>query len=79
MMRTLKCWLFPFLLTLVCCLTPLHAQQPQVEKVERGVSGEALPGEKGDPVPAPQYALAGIATIILLVVLCKPSRKVYQE
>lgn len=62
------------------CATPCRAQQqPQPEKIERGVTVEPNSEEKGDRVPAPQYALAGLATIALLVILCKPSRKAYHE
>ncbi len=79
MLRTLCRWLAPNLLCLFLCVAPIHAQQQPIDKIERGVSGDTGPAEKSDPVPAAQYALAGIATIILLVIICKPSRKAYRD
>ncbi|MFL5244399.1 MAG: hypothetical protein ACJ8FY_20050 [Gemmataceae bacterium] len=79
MFLTVSRRLLSFLLALFLWAAPVHAQQQPIEKIERGVSGDKEPAEKSDPVPAPQYALAGIATILLLVIICKPSRKGYRD
>ena len=63
-------WLAPAVLALCCRLPPAVAQAPAppstrppgAEKTER------------DP-PAPQYAVAFMITILVLLVVCKPSRK----
>jgi hypothetical protein len=78
MVRTLNRWLSPLWLTLLILAGPSYAQQ-QPEKIERGVTVDPNAGEKSDPVPVPQYALAGFATIIIMVIICKPSRKAYRE
>ena len=72
-------WLFPILLTLFLCFTPSWAQQQPIEKIERGVTVDPTTSDKSEAVPVPQYALAGIATIIIMVIICKPSRKAYRE
>jgi hypothetical protein len=72
-------WIGPFIIVIAFGLAPVSAQKnPQeTDTIERGYS--ALPKEeKGDRVPAPQYMLAGLATLLILVIVCKPTRKSYQ-
>jgi hypothetical protein len=46
------------------------------EEIERGVSSDQLPSaEKGERAPVPQYALAALCALSLLVIVCMPSRK----
>jgi hypothetical protein len=46
------------------------------DQVERGVSSDSVPAaEKGERTPVPQYALAGLCALSLLVIVCMPSRK----
>jgi hypothetical protein len=78
MLRTMNRWLSPLWLSLLFLVGPSYAQQP-IEKIERGVTVDPNATEKSDPVPVPQYALAGFATIIIMVIICKPSRKAYRE
>jgi hypothetical protein len=59
-------WLLPLPLLLVCWLPPARAQAPAPPT-------ETKEGEKSPP--AAQYALAGLFTILVLVIICKPSRK----
>jgi hypothetical protein len=59
-------WLLPLPLLLAGWLPPALAQQPAAPT-------EAKEGEKSPP--AAQYALAGLFTILVLVIICKPSRK----
>jgi hypothetical protein len=78
-MTTMFRWLSPLCLSLFFLVTPSYAQQPAPDKIERGVTVDPTTGEKSDPVPVPQYFLAAVATIIILVIICKPSRKAYRE
>jgi hypothetical protein len=75
MKYTLIRWLSPLFLIAALGLNSFGADP--VDEIKRGVSGNDLPAEKSERVPAGQYALAGLATIIILVILCKPSRKGY--
>jgi hypothetical protein len=79
MLRTLHRWLTPLYLSLLFLAGPSYAQQQPVERIERGVTVDPTTGEKSEAIPVPQYALAGLATIIIMVILCKPSRKAYRE
>jgi hypothetical protein len=79
MIRTFHRWLSPLYLSLLFLVGPSYAQQPPVEKIERGVTVDPTTSEKSEAVPVPQYALAGLVTIIIMVIVCKPSRKAYRE
>jgi hypothetical protein len=79
MFRTMTRWLFPLWLSAICLVGPSYAQQQPIEKIERGVTVDPTTGEKSEAVPVPQYALAGLVTIIIMVIICKPSRKAYRE
>jgi hypothetical protein len=59
-------WLLPVPLALACCLSPAHAQAP---------SNPADAKESDKSPPALQYALAGLFTILVLLLICVPSRK----
>jgi hypothetical protein len=79
MFHSILRWTIPFLIVIAFELSPVSAQKNPQESdtIERGYSG--LPKEeKGDRVPAPQYMLAGLATLLILVIVCKPTRKSYQ-
>lgn len=69
MWRRLVCW-FGCLLLLTCCFLPLGQAQPPLQPL----SNQAEP-EEGRSPPALQYAVAAIATIIVMVVLLAPTRK----
>jgi hypothetical protein len=79
MFRTLHRWLSPLWLSLFLLVAPSYAQQQPIEKIERGVTADPNTGEKSEAIPVPQYALAGLVTIIIMVLICKPSRKAYRE
>ena len=54
-------WLAPLLLAGTCWLPVAHAQEPS---------------ESTDRNPALQYGVAVLATMLVMVILCTPSRKV---
>jgi hypothetical protein len=63
-------WFAAALLSLLCFLPPAFAQQPQ------------SPGEddeKAARVPALQYTVAVAITILMVTVVCMPSRKGMQD
>jgi hypothetical protein len=70
-MRSLRSLLVAiFLLT---SASGLSAAGP--EEIERGVKADSVPAEKGERTPVPQYALAALCALSLLVIVCMPSRK----
>ena len=66
MFRTLLQWLRGLFLALNL-VGPLHAQAPEKDKDKDA--------EKGRRGAVPEYALAFLATALVLVVVCTPSRK----
>jgi hypothetical protein len=72
MWRGLLTWLASFLITVATCLPPAHAQKP-AERMTYSSDPNAEPKERGPP--ALQYTLAVLAAILVLVILCMPSRK----
>jgi hypothetical protein len=58
-------WLAPLLLVTAGALPCAHAQK----EAPGGAKGERMP-------PAPQYAVAVVCALTLLVIVCMPSRKV---
>lgn len=53
-----------------------QAEQKPPEQPSSGQPSDGQPStEKERPPPAPQYALAGIVTMVVLLVVCMPSRK----
>lgn len=62
--KTLFRWLAPLLLLGGLLVPPAHAQK------------DAAPNPKTERMPpAPQYALAILGTLIILLIVCMPSRK----
>jgi hypothetical protein len=70
-MRSLRFLLIAFFLLTSSATLP--AAGP--EEIERGVKADTVPAEKGERTPVPQYALAGLFALSLLVIVCMPSRK----
>jgi hypothetical protein len=62
-------------------LAGLFAVSPaSAQRRERGVSAEEEgPGLQTQPTAALPYAVAGITLILVMVVVCAPSRKAYKE
>jgi hypothetical protein len=63
------------LLAATCWVGQAHGQQP--EELKRGVQGEVA-AEAKERIPVPQYALVILLTLVVLVIICKPSRKAYR-
>jgi hypothetical protein len=77
MWRRLFRWFAPAVLALGCWLAPAPAQQPPPQPAPGATPSTTAPGTEKterDP-PAFQYAVAFLITILVLVVVCKPSRK----
>ena len=66
MWRCLLRWIAPLLVAGACFLPPAHAQN-------QAQTTTTTADEK--PPPAPQYFVAVVCTILILVMLCYPSRK----
>jgi hypothetical protein len=78
MFRTLIRLLAPLLVVLLCCLTPAAAQSDQAPIERPRLDTSAVPDkdkEKEQHIPALAYTVAGFSTLLVLVILCKPSRK----
>jgi hypothetical protein len=71
MYRRLLRWLAPLFLT-ACWLSPAPAQQAPVPSGQPTVP-DAEKAERGPP--ALQYAFAILCTILVLLIVCMPSRK----
>jgi hypothetical protein len=72
MWRGFLTWLASFLVMAATCLPAAHAQKPP-ERITYSNDPNAEPKERGPP--ALQYALAVLGAILVLVILCMPSRK----
>jgi hypothetical protein len=66
--RRLLGWLAPLIVVCACCLPTVHAQAPP--SAGSG-SAEADSGK----TPAFQYTVAFLSIIIVMVIVCAPSRK----
>jgi hypothetical protein len=75
--RALIRWLAAVLVAAVCCL-PAWAQKSK-DDIQRGVRDDVGPGLETNPTGALPYAIAILSTIIVLVVVCMPSRKVQHD
>jgi hypothetical protein len=79
MIHRLTCWLAVLILSFLCLVAPVRAQpapnqQPVTPPIPQGPP--QLPGgEKVEKTPAIPYTLAGMATLLMLLIVCKPSRK----
>jgi heme/copper-type cytochrome/quinol oxidase subunit 2 len=72
MMWRLSCsWLATLLVLVVVGSAPVFAQRKVPDRIEYKDQGE--PKEHGPP--ALQYTVAAVSTIIVMVILCMPSRK----
>jgi hypothetical protein len=69
MWRRLLRWLAPLALGLACSL-PVAAADPP---------GDSPDKQHAEPIPALQYVAAFVFLILILLILCKPSRKSYEE
>jgi hypothetical protein len=74
MTRTLLRWVAPLAVAAACCL-PAHAQRFGGENYR----GEGLTSETSSRTPALPYAIAILYAMIVLVVVCTPSRKQQTE
>jgi hypothetical protein len=77
MLRRLLCYLASFLLVFSMSLPFASGQgNPSLPSVERGVSAEATDGEKSGPSPSvlPYFVMA-LYTLLVLTIVCMPSRK----
>jgi hypothetical protein len=73
MKRSLLCWLAP-LLIVGSCMVPAPAQGPGPLTPNSAVS----PGDNSEAPPrtaVPQFAIAFLCTIAVMLVVCMPSRK----
>jgi hypothetical protein len=70
MWRRLLRWLSPLLLAGACLLPATRAQQPAGTK-----SGSTEKPDNSERAPVFQYVLALVSLLIILLILCKPSRK----
>jgi hypothetical protein len=79
MARALLRWLAPLLVAGLCCL-PAWAQKAR-DEISRGVrAGEDVgPGLETNPTGALPYAIAILSVLIVLVIVCMPSRKVQHD
>jgi hypothetical protein len=68
MRRILVKWAGAMLLAWGCLVSEAHAQS----------NVQTQTGEKEDRVPALQYTLAALMTILILLIACMPSRKRYE-
>jgi hypothetical protein len=75
--RALMRWLAPLILAGLCCL-PVWAQRSR-DDIQRGVREDVGPGLETNPTGALPYAVAILSVIIVLVIVCMPSRKVQHD
>jgi hypothetical protein len=68
--RRLCSWLAPLLVLVAVTCVPVFAQKPQ-NRMQYKDQGE----DKEFGPPAFQYTVAAVSTIIIMVILCMPSRK----
>lgn len=82
MWRSLLRWLAPLLVVGSCCL-PVEAQRgskgSKGDDISRGVRDDEGPGIQTNPTAALPYAVAILSTIVVLVIVCSPTRKVVRE
>jgi hypothetical protein len=69
MWRRILRWLSPLLIAGICFLPAARAANP-------GDAGSKPPTEH---TPALQFVVAFVALLLILLILCKPSRKTYVE
>jgi hypothetical protein len=74
MWRTILRWAAALLAALTLCLPISFAQQRKDYTMTYSNTGEPEEGSKHG-TPALQYAIAVLAVILVLVILCMPSRK----
>jgi hypothetical protein len=70
-------WLAPLLIAGTCCL-PAWAQRKS-DEIPRGVRDDVGPGLETNPTGALPYAVAVLSAIIVLVIVCTPSRKMQRD
>jgi hypothetical protein len=73
-------WVGPILLGWGCLCSEVHAQSDSARHGPSWWTGRPIEmqKEKEDRVPALQYTLAALMTILVLVIACMPSRKRYE-
>ena len=71
MWRRLCSWLASLLLLVVVGSAPVFAQSKAPNRMQYKDQGE----EKEHGPPALQYTVAAVSTIIIMIILCMPSRK----
>jgi hypothetical protein len=75
MWRTFLRWLAPVLIAAACWL-PAGRGQDDFKGTRMDTAAAKGEGEKSERgAPALQYAVAMLCTLLILVIVCKPSRK----
>jgi hypothetical protein len=69
-------WLASLLLGLTLCLSAVQAQPPTTTPTTTAGTKPADEAAKERNPPVPAYALSVLATLLILFILCKPSRRV---
>jgi hypothetical protein len=73
-MHRIAKWLAPLIIVAAGWLPPAAAQPVSVPR-----TGHTNEPEKEERVPAFQYTVAILFTMVILVIVCKPSRKGVKE
>ena len=81
MKHTLLRWIASVVLVVSCLLPAAHAQRGKSDEVSRGVrpGDEVGPGLETHPTAALPYAFAGFILILVMVIVCAPSRKMIRD
>jgi len=73
-------WFAPLLLAGACLVPGAYAQRGGGrDEISRGVREDVGPGLETHPTAALPYAVAGFSLLIVLVIVCMPSRKMMRD
>jgi hypothetical protein len=75
MWRSLFRWLVPLVVALTCWLGSSRAQVEVPRGANQMGGGEPTSTESSGHNPAPAYVFAVLATLLVLTIVCMPSRK----